>query len=218
MDPSDSLVVCGTAAGAGPTATILAKQASELMGLLLGPIATELGLAGQDAIRMWRLKNQVGMLERARAICHKAGIPFSNGTMALVFPLIDAVGNVDDPTLQELWAQLLARGLHSPNSIHPAFVEVLKQLSAKDAELLRHASRFSGTFPPPINETMQSVEINANSLSRLGIFTFSTTGCSDAEDWDSLHGGPRVMLNGITMELSPFGRALCTALDLTTAR
>lgn len=42
----------------------------------------------------------------------------------------------DDEDIHTRWAALLANAAASPELVHPSYIEVLRQLSPKDAELL----------------------------------------------------------------------------------
>jgi hypothetical protein len=60
---------------------------------------------------------------------------------SLAGPAIEGLGYAaDEPDLRELYLELLARALDDKyaDSAHPSFVEVIRQITSREAELLRH--------------------------------------------------------------------------------
>jgi hypothetical protein len=58
--------------------------------------------------------------------------------LRLAYPMLQAASLEDDETLQELWANLIANAMDPTyaEKIHPAYVEIIKQLSADEALIL----------------------------------------------------------------------------------
>ena len=54
----------------------------------------------------------------------------------LFLPILDRASIEDDEDLHSRWAALLANAGTSPNSVHPSFIEILRQLTPDDAHLL----------------------------------------------------------------------------------
>jgi predicted transcriptional regulator len=54
----------------------------------------------------------------------------------LFLPIVENASVQDDDDLHTRWAALLANAATTPNLVHPSYIEVLRQLSPKDAELL----------------------------------------------------------------------------------
>src|ERR1019366_1980885 len=54
----------------------------------------------------------------------------------LFFPVLEAASIEDDDEMQTRWAALLANEATSVGSVHPSFIEILKQLAPGDARLL----------------------------------------------------------------------------------
>ena len=69
------------------------------------------------------------------------------GEPKLLVPLVQAAALETDESLAEKWAALLANAADSAQrvAVRPAFVEVLRQLIADDAEMLRyiHAEKYT---------------------------------------------------------------------------
>ena len=50
----------------------------------------------------------------------------------------EAAGNVSEEEMQELWAQMLVSEIGSSGSVHPAYIDVMRNLSKKDIALLTY--------------------------------------------------------------------------------
>lgn len=54
----------------------------------------------------------------------------------LFFPVLEAASIEDNDEMQTRWAALLANEATSVGSVHPSFLEILRQLALEDARLL----------------------------------------------------------------------------------
>jgi TonB family protein len=54
----------------------------------------------------------------------------------LFLPILDGASIQDDDDLHTRWAALLANAATSPTLVHPSYIELLKQLTPEDAQLL----------------------------------------------------------------------------------
>jgi hypothetical protein len=52
------------------------------------------------------------------------------------FPVLDAASIEDDDEMQTRWAALLANEATSVGSVHPSFIDILRQMAPDDARLL----------------------------------------------------------------------------------
>lgn len=103
---------------------------------LVAPSIEELGLLVKDQISLWRFKNQIGILTRAKAICEKNNISVKAIPPKLLCPYLEYASLEDDPDLQETWATLLVNMVDSEQNIqNHVFPYILSQLS-KDEFLL----------------------------------------------------------------------------------
>ena len=105
-----------------------------LLERLLGPAATEVGLSFGDSLRVWRLRRQIHLLEKVKKMTDGRNIK----TIAprLFFPILEAASIETDDDMQSRWAALLANEAINSDSVHPSFLEILKQLAPADARLL----------------------------------------------------------------------------------
>ena len=85
----------------------------------------------------------------------------------------EAVGNVSDDTMQELWAKILAGEIAQPSSFSFKTIDVLRNMSRRDAELFvkicSHSFVIDGTrhFLPNEDEFLKSVDIQFRDIMKL---------------------------------------------------
>jgi hypothetical protein len=105
--------------------------------VLKGPLA-EFGGILSDTIGYWRLRNRVRLMLKAKHWLEERGVEPRKLLPEVFVPLLEDGGNVEDQTLADLFASLLASHL-DPNkkeNVHPSYTKVLAQLSPLDAQLM----------------------------------------------------------------------------------
>jgi hypothetical protein len=107
----------------------------DFLGKLLGPAATEVGLSVGDSARVWRMKRQLRLLQELKAMIDASGLDIKPIAPRLFFPILEAASVEDDDDMQSRWAALLANAA-TTNSVHPSFIEVLRNLAPDEARLL----------------------------------------------------------------------------------
>ncbi|HSW01683.1 MAG TPA: Abi-alpha family protein [Sedimentisphaerales bacterium] len=102
-----------------------------------GPLS-EFGGILSDTVGYWRLKNQVRLMLRAKRWLEERGVKPEKLLPDVFVPLLDDGGNVEDETLSDMFASLLAGHLdpHEQGQVHPSYTKVLVQLSPLDAKLM----------------------------------------------------------------------------------
>jgi hypothetical protein len=108
----------------------------ELLGKLLGPAATEVGLSLGDSAKAWRFKRRIRVLQEVKRFVEETDKDIKPIATRLFFPAMDAASIEDDDEMQTRWAALLANEATSVGSVHPSFIDILKQLTPADARLL----------------------------------------------------------------------------------
>lgn len=108
----------------------------DLLDKLLGPAATEVGLSLGDSAKMWRMKRQIRLLQELKAMIDVSGFEARPVPPRVFFPILEAASVEDDDTMQSRWSALLANAATIPDSVHPSYIEILKQLSPCDARVL----------------------------------------------------------------------------------
>jgi hypothetical protein len=103
---------------------------------LVGPSATEVGLMWGDFFRVRRLKNAVRLFQDVKQIASQAGFELKPVAPRLLLPILEAASLQDDEDLHWRWVALLTNAATSADSVHPSFIEILRQLAPPDARLL----------------------------------------------------------------------------------
>jgi hypothetical protein len=116
------------------------QRTEKFLEKLLGSAVLEAGELVTDKIRFWRFKNQVKILQRAEDLLKEAGRESSRISLKTLVPLIEQASLEEDPTIQEMWAKLLAKASQSgaKSGLHTLCVEVLAGISPKEAEILSY--------------------------------------------------------------------------------
>jgi len=89
-----------------------------------------------DQIGVWKWRNRIRIAHKAVAILKEDKLATKILPPSFLLPFLEESGNVDDPDLQEMWAHLLASSIMADSNCHPAYIQILKQLSRDEAVLL----------------------------------------------------------------------------------
>lgn len=105
---------------------------------LAGPATAELGLLFADRVRMYRLKNSLRMLKKAKGMLDAAGIEPTAVPLRTLLPLLEGASLEDNESLSDKWACLLAAAADSHRSgfVLPSYPQILKCLSPLDAKVV----------------------------------------------------------------------------------
>jgi hypothetical protein len=153
-----------------------------LLDQLIGPAATEVGLSLSDSVKVWRFKRQLRLLQEVKRLVEDSGKQIKPIATRLFFPVLEAASIEDDDEMQTRWAALLANEATNVGSVHPCYIDVLKQLSPDDARLLDKVCDWceqSGrrqlftehlTRPREIERILKSGGDSLDNLVRLGLF------------------------------------------------
>jgi len=118
------------------TSTVLEKgidTARSFLDNLIMPAIEETGLLLKDQVTMWKFKNQVKMLNKAKMYCEKNNISPKTISLKLLCPLLDYSGLEEDEVLHDKWAILLANMVDSDQNIeNHVFPYILSQLSSNE--------------------------------------------------------------------------------------
>src|SRR5437870_3179575 len=120
--------------------TEIAKQGLEPIGDIVkriaGPLADEIGESLAVLARPYRIMLSVKMFQKTQRMLKEAGIVPQTVPPRLFLPIMEGASIQDDEDLHSRWAALLANAAVSPTLVHPSFIEILKQLTPEDAQLL----------------------------------------------------------------------------------
>jgi hypothetical protein len=122
----------------GPPAIGLTR---DLLARFVGPAVDEGGQALADPIREYRerrLQRVSQTVVDGAKLLESVGREPEPVPERILWPLLEAASREDDEDLQGRWAALLANSssLASPNAVLPAFVEILRQLTPIQAQIL----------------------------------------------------------------------------------
>ena len=114
------------------------ETARHYLDMIVKEPATAVGGLISDRVNFWRWKNKINLLLKAKAFLEKKGIDPKQVLPSTVVPLIEASADVDDDTLSDMFAGLLASHVSSvnPNEVHPSYTKILGQLSSLDAKVI----------------------------------------------------------------------------------
>lgn len=117
--------------------------AKPFLAKILGPGAEEIGEIGRDYIKGQRAKNAKRTLADADNLLAATGREPQGVPLAIAVPLLESASLQDDPTLAKKWAALLANAADPAQrvTVQPGFVEVLRQFTPTDAQVLAHVYR-----------------------------------------------------------------------------
>lgn len=111
--------------------------AKNFLDKLIMPAIEETGLLLKDQVTMWKFKNQVRMLNKAKLHCEKNNISPKTISLKLLCPLLDYSGLEEDEILHDKWAILLSNMVDSEQNIeNHVFPYILSQLSSNEFLLL----------------------------------------------------------------------------------
>jgi len=141
------------------TAGEVSKQAVEasarFFDATFGEPLRELGGLWADKIRFRRWINRTKMAAKAEAMLHAVGVEPGAIPLNLGVPLLESGSLVEDPSLQELWANLLANAADPREvvKVSPAFLGILRDLLPRQAKFLEEVykgqmTRLSGYVYP----------------------------------------------------------------------
>jgi hypothetical protein len=156
----------------------------KLVDQLLGPAATEIGLSLGDSLKVWRAKRRIHLFQKVQRFVNQSGADIKPVATRLFFPILEAASIEDDDEMQTRWAALLANEALATGSVHPSFIDILKQLAPEDARLLDKVFDWSEAHPGHplqwwlIDRKQQQGETNevpVSNLVRLGLIVSDYT-------------------------------------------
>ena len=139
--------------------------AKEFLDKLVAPAAEEVGLLLRDTVALWKFKNQVRVLTKAKAYCERNGISPSNISLKLLCPLLESAALEEDEDLQDRWAVLLANLVDSEQNIqNHVFPYILSQLSANEFSFLERVYADKLTRMEDLNRELSAFRVMRSDL------------------------------------------------------
>lgn len=123
-------------AGLGKVGVRLIESGEKFLERLVGPWLDEKGQSLADGVRARRRRNAETVAGMASAIAGDREVGPVPGR--ILFPMLEAASNEEDPGLQEKWAALLANTATGDvaATLGPAFVDIMRQLTPLHAKVL----------------------------------------------------------------------------------
>lgn len=107
--------------------------AKSFLDKLILPSVEETGLLMKEKVTIWKFKNQVKMLTKAKQICENNGISPKAISLKLLCPLLDNAALEEDEILQDKWSILLSNLVDSDQNIeNHVFPYILGQISTNE--------------------------------------------------------------------------------------
>jgi Abortive infection alpha len=139
MIPDNELELAKEAVNAGIAQSLAPFQ--DLLRQLLGPAATEVGLAWGASMRLWRLKRLVRVFDEFQKFITEKGLSLKPVAMKTLFPLLEGATLEDNEDLHQRWVALLVNAARTDNDgeVPAYFPDILRQLSCEEARFLDSA-------------------------------------------------------------------------------
>lgn len=150
------------------TSTALEKGidiAKEFVDKLIMPTIEESGLLLKDRVTLWRFKNQIKMLNKAKIYCEKNNISPKTISLKLLCPILDYSGLEEDEILQDKWAILLSNMVDSEQNIeNHVFPYILSQLSTNEFLVLEKVFDEKQIRVYKLNQELEEFQLNRPKL------------------------------------------------------
>lgn len=112
------------------------KTAKEFAGKLVSPALEEGGGIIQDNLKLWRLKNQINILLKAKKFLEDKGIDPKKVLPKTLISILENGSLDEEEEMQNKWAALLANAASSNHNTKQSFAKILNELSPLEARLL----------------------------------------------------------------------------------
>lgn len=105
---------------------------------LIMPSIEEAGLLIKTPVTLWRFKNEINVLAKAKAYCEAKGISIKTIPVKLLCPLLEMASLEEDDCLQDKWATLLGNMVDSEQNIEThVFPYLLSQISTNEFNFIQ---------------------------------------------------------------------------------
>lgn len=172
----------GKVADAAKETAITLREPVEVLARGIAPLAEEGGLLAAGVFKVIRERCVESVFKKADDILDERGVPPEAEELISVrtaIPLLEAVSEESNETLQDMWARLIAnaRDPDRDTEVRPEFMEVLRNLEPSDALLLEQIYAAQDTKPMGklVGFGTDQFVLMWNSLSKLECVTGSMT-------------------------------------------
>ncbi|MGH7195598.1 MAG: hypothetical protein ACREGA_02350 [Candidatus Saccharimonadales bacterium] len=137
----------------------------------------EIGSLVYDNVRLWRVKNQVNVLEKASKLVKAHNLDVDSINLKILVPLLQNASLEEDDALQDKWAAMLANAATKNLPIEIAFPKILAELSSLEVKVLDWLYVNKQTTSIDLNTIERhfeleegKLEVPADNFLRLGIW------------------------------------------------
>ncbi|CAN5323205.1 hypothetical protein BH11PSE4_BH11PSE4_34430 [soil metagenome] len=137
----------------------------------------EVGHAFADSMAGFRVRNRIRVLEKTQKVVDQAGLSGHTRPLPdrLTGPVLDAISDESDETLQDVWAAFLSFSVNPKNAgADRLLIDVIRRLEPADWPVLRTLFRSAGKHltSPELGVEPFDLEITMDRLSSLGLFVY----------------------------------------------
>ena len=122
--------------------SVLVEKTADVIEPLVGPAFTKVGKTFQSWALHFQYKNLLSIGERVKNIHRERGITSDLRTLPdrIAIPLLQSAAMEDEPTLQDLWAGLIANATDPTRrrNVPRVFIDLLKSIEPLDAAIIRY--------------------------------------------------------------------------------
>jgi Abortive infection alpha len=123
----------------------LIKKAAEGIATIFGPASKEIGEWLRDVFRskhtLWEVKNVLATFDNVQAIFKQRAIEGKSIPIPLrqAMPMLEAIAQEDEPSIQEMWATLIANARDPAKriDIKRAYTRILSDIDPLEAQVLK---------------------------------------------------------------------------------
>jgi hypothetical protein len=194
--------------GANPALELakpLVETACSLISKLLDrPFRLASGIVS-DELNYWRWRNRVRIFSRAQQVLERHSLAARVVSPSFMLPLLESAGDVEDDDLQSLWATLIVNASQDAVHRHPAFIDILRQITRDEAMILTtvatsrsmpvlfiaeehsayNATRFVSEIPHRLQLSEPTMlDAYIDNLERLGLLSSIAVDPADADHLD----------------------------------
>lgn len=112
------------------------KEVKEFLDIITPDFVKEFGGILGDSVRNWRFRNEIKILKNTKELVKRTGLDFNKIPLKVLVPLMEASSLEEEETMQNRWSNLLANALLGKIEITPNYVEMLKELSSIEVQIL----------------------------------------------------------------------------------
>lgn len=116
----------------------LEEEAIKFVNQITGQPINEISSLMADTVKYWRFKNQLKILQKAKKDLESARLNPKQVPMKFLVPFLEGCSLEDEGSMQDRWCALLSNAINPQNEniILPSYIEILKQLSPREAKML----------------------------------------------------------------------------------